>query len=66
MPGGTYDSKAQQRLMHAKAERGEISQETIDDRDKNTDFSHLPERSHSSKAKSLREHLRKKKHARTS
>lgn len=57
-----FVSKAQQRAMEAKADRGEISEATIKEFENATDFSHLPERSHSSKAKALREHLRKKKH----
>lgn len=44
-----FKSKAQQRAMHAKAERGEISQKTIKEFDKSTDFSHLPEKVHHKK-----------------
>jgi hypothetical protein len=42
-PYKPYVSKAQQRLLHAKAERGEISQGEIEGKDKATNFSHLPE-----------------------
>jgi len=42
-PYKPYDSKAQQRLLHAKAERGEISQAEIKGKDKATNFSSLPE-----------------------
>jgi hypothetical protein len=42
-PYKPYASKAQQRLLHAKAERGEISQGEIKGKDKATNFSHLPE-----------------------
>ena len=43
-PYKQYASKAQQRLIHAKAERGEISQGEVKGKDKVTDFGHLPER----------------------
>lgn len=39
-----YDSKAQQRLFHAKQKRGEISAKTVKEFDQSTDFSNLPER----------------------
>lgn len=39
-----YASKAQQRLFHAKAARGEISKAKVKEFDQATDFSHLPER----------------------
>ena len=39
-----YKSKAQARAMHAKAERGEISQKTVKEFDKATDFGKLPEK----------------------
>ena len=42
-PYKPYASKAQQRLLHSKAERGKISQGEIKGKDKATNFSHLPE-----------------------
>lgn len=39
-----FKSKAQARFMHAAANRGEISRETVKEFDRKTDFSHLPER----------------------
>jgi len=39
-----YKSKAQQRAMHAKASRGEISQRVVKEFDKATNFKGLPER----------------------
>ena len=39
-----YTSKAQQRAMHAKAERGEIPKKTVKEFDQATDFDKLPER----------------------
>ena len=38
-----YRSRKQQRYMHAAAERGEISQKTVQEFDRATDFSNLPE-----------------------
>lgn len=57
-PYKPYASKAQQRLLHAKAERGEISREEIRGKDKTTDFSHLPERAHAKKEKKVRKRAR--------
>lgn len=42
-PYKPYASRAQQRLLHAKAERGEISQAEIKGKDKSTDFTNLPD-----------------------
>jgi uncharacterized protein YjhX (UPF0386 family) len=42
-PYKPHASKAQQRLLHAKAARGEISQEEIKGKDNSTNFSHLRE-----------------------
>jgi hypothetical protein len=39
-----YQSKAQQRLFHAKEQLGEIPASTVKEFDKKTDFSKLPER----------------------
>lgn len=40
-----YDSKAQQRYMHSAAERGDISEDTVEEFDEKTkDFSKLPEK----------------------
>jgi hypothetical protein len=39
-----YVSKAQQRAMHAKAERGEIPKKTVREFDQATDFKNLPEK----------------------
>lgn len=39
-----YKSKAQQKAMHAKAERGEIPQSVVKEFDRKTDFSKLPEK----------------------
>ena len=39
-----FKSKAQQRAMHAKAARGEISKKVIEEFDRATDFKKLPER----------------------
>jgi hypothetical protein len=38
-----FKSKAQQRFMHAAAERGEIPKKVVKEFDKSTDFSSLPE-----------------------
>ena len=43
-----YKSKAQQRLFHAKAARGEMPKSTVDEFDKATNFKSLP--SHKSKS----------------
>ena len=52
-----YASKAQARAMHAKAARGEISQKTVHEFDKATDFKHLPERKkHMSKHEDIHGH----------
>jgi hypothetical protein len=42
-PYKPYASRAQQRLFHAKAERGEISNAEIKGKDKATVFSDLPD-----------------------
>ena len=39
-----YKSKAQARKFHAMEKRGEISSSTVNEFDKATDFTHLPER----------------------
>lgn len=41
-----YASKAQARAMHAKANRGEISQKTVHEFDESTNFKKLPEKKH--------------------
>jgi hypothetical protein len=43
-PYAPYASRAQQRLLHAKATKGEISPKEIAGKDKATDFSTLQER----------------------
>jgi hypothetical protein len=53
-----YTSKAQQRKFHALLAEGKISKATVDEFDKATDFSKLPETS----SKRLRDHLKHKKH----
>jgi hypothetical protein len=57
-PYKPYASKAQQRLLHAKAERGEISQGEIKGKDKATNFSHLPEHVKRKKEKNGHKHVR--------
>ena len=42
-PYTPYASRAQQRLLHAKAAKGEISVREIAGKDKATDFSTLPQ-----------------------
>jgi len=45
-----YQSKAQQRYMHAAASRGEIKKKVVDEYDEKTDFSKLPEKVKEKKA----------------
>lgn len=53
-----YESKAQQRLFHAKEARGEISHATVKEFDQATDFSRLPERKGDKKRREQRRKYR--------
>jgi len=57
-----FKSKAQQRYMHAAAERGEIKKKDVKEFDESTDFSKLPERVKEKKASIKEEFLKIAKH----
>lgn len=46
-----FKNKSQQRAMHAKADRGEMSESVVKEFDDATDFKKLPEKKSKSKSK---------------
>jgi hypothetical protein len=60
-PYRPYASKAQQRLLHAKAEQGEISKSEVEGKDKATSFAHLPERVIKKKSGTAKKRVRRSK-----
>jgi hypothetical protein len=60
-PYRPYASKAQQRLLHAKAEQGEISKSEVEGKDKATSFAHLPERVTKKKSGTAKKRVRRSK-----